>query len=185
MKLNKSVIIAIVAGLAVILMAIVGANIVKANAITHEEQVTEAYSAIKVQEKRRSDLIPNLVDCVKAYDKHEYETLVGIVNARKGEDGIISDDVADEIKSAINVVVESYPQLSSQQNYTNLMNELSITENKIAETRDAYNKAVSRYNTYTRNPIYSFFLDTTGYEKLEFEKLSYDVSEDAPTNLFD
>ena len=64
------------------------------------------------------------------------------------------------------------------------MKESSITENKIAETRNAYNNAVSRYNTYTRHPINKFFLSLTGYEKIEFQKLSYDVSEDAPTNLF-
>ena len=64
------------------------------------------------------------------------------------------------------------------------MKESAITENKIAETRTAYNKAVSRYNTYVRHPIKRFFLSISGYEVIEFEKLSYDVSEDAPTDLF-
>jgi len=185
MKFNKGIVIIIVAVVAAIIMAIVGINSVPANAIAYEEKVTEAQSAIKVQEKRRADLIPNLADAIKAYDQHEYETLMDVVNARKAQDGTISDDTVNEINEIVNVVLENYPQLSSQENYKEFMKESSITENKIAETREAYNKAVSRYNTYTRNPIYKFFLSLTGYERVEFQKLSYDVSEDAPTNLFD
>ena len=83
------------------------------------------------------------------------------------------------------MVVEQYPQLSSQANYQELMNELSTTENKISITRDSYNKMVTRYNTYVRNPINKLFLGLTGYEKVDFQKLDYDVSADAPTNLFD
>lgn len=181
----KGILIAGAAILAVIILVIVGINSVAGNAITYEETVTEAQSAIKIQEKRRADLIPNLADCVKAYDKHEYETLVDIISARKGQDGTIPDDVVNEVNNIINVVVEKYPELSSQANYKELMNELAITENKIAETRNAYNKTVSRYNTYTRHPIRKFFLSLSGYEKVEFQKLNYDVSEDAPTNLFD
>ena len=78
------------------------------------------------------------------------------------------------------MIIEDYPQLESSDNYKEFMKESSITENKIAETREAYNKTVSRYNTYTRNPIKKFFLNLTGYEIQEFEKLSYNVSEDAP-----
>lgn len=185
MKFNKGIVIIIVAVVVAIIMAIVGINSVPANAIAYEEKVTEAQSAIKVQEKRRADLIPNLADAIKAYDQHEYETLMDVVNARKAQDGTISDDTVNEINEIVNVVLENYPQLSSQENYKEFMNESSITENKIAETREAYNKAVSRYNTYTRNPINKFFLSLTGYERVEFQKLSYDVSEDAPTNLFD
>lgn len=181
---SKGVIITIVAVIAVVVLVIVGINSVPGTAIGYEEKVTEAYSAIKVQEKRRADLIPNLVDCVQAYDQHEYETLMDVVKARTGADGTLSDDVVAEVKEAIHVVVEAYPALSSQRNYQELMNELSITENTIAETRNAYNKTVTRYNTYTRHPIHRFFLNMLGYEVKEFEKLSYDVSADAPTNLF-
>ena len=56
-----------------------GFNGVKNKAISYEEQISTAQSDIKVQEKRRADLIPNLVDCVKQYDKHEYETLMSVV----------------------------------------------------------------------------------------------------------
>lgn len=182
--MKKNVLIIAAVAVAVVIGIIVGINSFAANAISFEEKVTEAQSAIKVQEKRRADLIPNLVDCVKAYDAHEYQTLVDLVNARKGQDGTISDETVHEVKDIINVVVENYPELSSQKNYQELMNELSITENKIAESRDSYNRSVSRYNTYVRHPIHNMFLSLTGYEIQQFNKLDYDVSEDAPTGLF-
>ena len=64
------------------------------------------------------------------------------------------------------------------------MNELSITENLIAEYRSNYNKQVKVYKRYVRNPIKKMFLNLTGYEKQEYQYLSYDVSSDAPQNLF-
>lgn len=185
MKVNKGTIIIAAAVLAAIIVAIIGVNGVHANAIAYAEKVTEAQSAIKVQEKRRADLIPNLADAIKSYDKYEYETLVELVKARTARDGGITDETQNEIHQIIDIVMEDYPDLKSQDNYKEFMKESAITENKIAETREAYNKAVSRYNTYTLNPINKFFLNLTGYEREEFQKLSYDVSEDAPTNLFD
>lgn len=70
-----------------VVVAVIGAGMfglmgVQNKAISYEEQITSAKSEIKIQEKRRADLIPNLVDCVKAYDKHEYETLMAVVEAR-------------------------------------------------------------------------------------------------------
>lgn len=183
--MKKTIIIIVAAVLAVILMSVIVVNSVTASAIAHEEKVTEAYSGIKVQEKRRADLLPLLADAIKAYDKHEYETLMDVVEARKAQDGVITDETVNEINQIVDVVLEAYPELKSNENYKEFMKESAITENKIAETREAYNKAVSRYNTYTRNPIKKFFLNMTGYEKVEFQKLSYDVSEDAPTGLFD
>lgn len=183
--MKKTIIIIIAAVVAVVLMAVIGINSVAAKAIAYEEKVTEAYSAIKVQEKGRADLLPTLADAIKAYDKHEYETLMGVIEARKAKDGSITDDTVNEINNIIEVVLEAYPELESNENYKYFMKESTITEHKIAETREAYNKTVSRYNTYTRHPIKKFFLNLSGYERIEFEKLSYDVSEDAPTNLFD
>jgi LemA protein len=185
MKFNKGTVIVVVVVFAVIVMAIVGINHVPANAIAYEEKVTEAFSDIKVQEKRRADLLPTLADAIKAYDKHEYQTLMDVINARKASDGTISDEAVNEINDIINVVLENYPDLKSQDNYKEFMKESSITENKIAETRQAYNKAVSRYNTYTRHPINKFFLSLTGYEIIEYQKLSYNVSEDVPMHLFE
>lgn len=98
-------------------------------AITLEEQVNTAQSDIEVQEKRRVDLVYNLADCVKQYDKHESETLKAVVEGR-GSAGDI-----ENVTTAITAVAEAYPELKSNENYKTLMNELSMTENLIAEHR--------------------------------------------------
>ena len=84
----------------------------------------------------------------------------------------------------INAVAEQYPQLQSNANYKQLMNELSVTENLIAEYRSNFNKQVKEYNRYIRKFPTRLFLSMTGYESMEYEYLNYDVSSDAPTNLF-
>lgn len=164
--------------LAVVLMIFVWIQSIQGKAITYEEQVNTAQSDIKVQEKRRIDLVYNIADCVKQYDKHESETLKAIVDGR-GSTGDI-----ENVSTAITAVTESYPELKSDKNYKTLMNELSITENLIAEYRSNYNKQVKVYKRYVRNPIKKMFLNLTGYEQQEYQYLSYDVSSDAPQNLF-
>lgn len=185
MKINKGIVITVVAVVAVVIATVVGITSVPGNAIKYEEKVTEARSAIKIQEKARNETLPNMADCIKNYDKHESETIINTIKARKGEDGTITDETVNEVMRQIDVVVEKYPELSSQKNYKELMNEIAKAENKIANTREAYNKTVSRYNEYTKHPLRKFFLSLTGYERIEFKKLDYDVSEEAPTNLFD
>ena len=167
--------------LAVVMFAVFALNGVSNKAISYEEQITTAHSEIKIQEKRRADLIPNLVDCVKEYDKHEYETLMAVVEAR----GTSSDSSVQEIQTMINAVAEAYPELKSNENYKELMNELATTENLIANTRTNYNKWVSQYNTHVRKFPNRQILDFLGYEVAEYQKLTFDVSSDAPTNLFD
>lgn len=185
MKINKTILISAGAVLGVILLFIIIINSFAAQAIALEEKVSEARSAISVHEKYRADLLPTLADAVKSYDAHEYETLVGVINARQKKDGVITDATMNEVKAIIDVVVEKYPDLKSNENYKFFMTESTKTENKIAETREAYNSCVSRYNTYIKTPINSFILSICGYEKLEFDKLDYEVSSDAPKNLFD
>lgn len=167
--------------LAVILLTVFALNGVPNKVISYEEQITTAQSEIKIQEKRRADLIPNLVDCVKEYDKHEYETLMAVVEAR----GTNTDSSANEIKTMINAVAEQYPDLKSNENYKELMNELSTTENKIAQVRSNYNEWVTKYNSYTKKFPNKQVLNLLGYEVAEYQKLTFDVSSDAPTNLFD
>jgi LemA protein len=177
----KLPLIIIAAVLAVILLFVFAFQGVQNHAIGLEEQITTAQSEIKIQEKRRADLIPNLVDCVKAYDEHEYNTLMAVIEAR----GSSSDEVVGDIMANINVVAEQYPELKSNENYKQLMTELATTENLIAQTRTNYNTWVSQYNTYTRKFPNAGILSLLGYERQNFEKLNYDVSSDAPTNLFD
>ena len=177
----KLPVIILAAVLAVVLVFVFAFQGVQNHAIGLEEQITTAQSEIKIQEKRRADLIPNLVDCVKAYDEHEYNTLMAVIEAR----GSSSDEVVGDIMANINVVAEQYPELKSNENYKQLMTELATTENLIAQTRTNYNTWVSQYNTYTRKFPNASILSLLGYERQTFEKLSYDVSSDAPTNLFD
>lgn len=163
---------------AVILMLIFGVQSYQNRAISLEEQVNTAQSDIKVQEKRRVDLARNLVDCVKQYDKHESETLEAIVNGRSN-----SGDV-EQVTTSIQAVAEAYPELKSNENYKQLMNELSITENLISEYRENYNKQVKLYRKYVKAFPQRVFLNFLGYEKQEFNLLDYNAPETAPQNLF-
>lgn len=166
---------------AVIMLSIFALQGVQNKAISLEEQITTAQSEIKIQEKRRADLIPNLVDCVKAYDEHEYNTLMAVVEAR----GTDSDTAVEEITTMISAVAEAYPQLQSSENYKELMNELATTENMIANVRSNYNKWVTQYNSYIKKFPNRQILGMLGYEAGGYEKLNFNVSEDAQTNLFD
>lgn len=149
--------------------------------IVLEEQIKESESSIKIQEKRRLDLIINLVDTVKSYNKYEQETLSKIVDARsKAVDGQV-----DEAEKLINLVVEQYPELKSNENYKQVMTEMSVTENLIAEHRNNYNEQIKSYNKYVKKFPNSLILNIIGYDKQDYEYLDYEVSSDAPTNLWD
>ena len=181
MKSWKLVLIVAAVIVALVLMFVFSFQGVQNKAINLEEQITTAQSEIKIQEKRRADLIPNLVDCVKAYDEHEYKTLMNVIEAR----GTSSDAAVNEVTTMINAVAEAYPQLQSNTNYQQLMTELAVTENLIAQTRTNYNSWVTQYNAYVRKFPNSGILNMLGYERQTFEKLDFNVSSDAPTNLFD
>ena len=180
MKNTKIVLITIAIIIATILLSIFTVQGVQNKAISLEEQIYTAYSDIDIQQKRRADLIPNLVDCVKAYDQHEYQTLVDVIDAR----GTDSDQSVTEIQTMINAVAEAYPELKSNENYKELMNELATTENLIANVRSNYNKWVTKYNSYIKQFPNRQVLNILGYEAVVYEKLNFDVSSDAPTNLF-
>lgn len=174
----KLFLIVLVGIVAIILLCVFGVQSSQNKAFVLEEQVNTAQSDIKVQEKRRVDLIYNLVDCVKQYDKHEAETLTDIVEGR-GSTGDI-----ENVTTAITAVSEAYPELKSNENYKELMNELSMTENLIAEYRSNYNKQIKEYNRYVRKFPTRMFLDMLGYEVMDYQYLNYDISSDAPQNLF-
>ena len=164
--------------LAVILMCVTGVQWSQNRAISLEEAVYTAESDIKVQEKRRVDLVYNLSDCVKQYDKHESEALTGLA------DGMSKGNNVEDVSTAIAAVTYAYPELKSNENYKQLMNELSITENMIARYRENYNKSVTSYNRYVKKFPARIFLNWTGYKVLEFERLDYQAPVDAPQNLF-
>ena len=178
MKNWKLPVIIIAGVLAVILLCVFAVQGSQNKAFALEEQVNTAQSDIKVQEKRRVDLVYNLADCVKQYDKHEAETLAAIAEGR-GSSGDI-----ENVTTAITAVSEAYPELKSNENYKQLMNELAMTENLIAEHRSNYNKQIKEYNRYVRKFPTRMFLSMLGYETQEYKYLDYDVPSSAPQNLF-
>lgn len=163
---------------AVILLCVFGVQSAQNKAIRLEEAIGQADSDIKVQEKRRVDLVYNLADCVKQYDKHESETLTSLT------DGMSKGNSVEDTQTAIAAVTYAYPELKSNENYKELMNELSVTENLIAQHRENYNKSVTKYNNYVKGFPARKFLEWTGYEVQEMKRLDYDVSPTAPQNLF-
>lgn len=84
----------------------------------------------------------------------------------------------------IQAVAEAYPELKSSENYRELMNELATTENLIANYRSNFNSWVREYNKYVRKFPNRWVLSVLGYDILEYDYLDYNVSDDAPTNLF-
>ena len=175
----KVVLLVIAAIVATVLAGVFAVQGSQNKAFSLEEQVNSAESDIKVQEKRRVDLVYNLADCVKQYDKHEAETLKDIVEKR-GTAGDI-----ENASTAITAVSEAYPELKSNENYKELMNELATTENLIAQYRGCYNKQIKAYNRYVKGFPQRIFLNMLGYERQNYKYLDYESSQDAPQNLFE
>ena len=169
----KNIIIGLVTGLALVILGLFYVNGAKNGAILREQQITRSKADITVQEKRRSDLIPNLVECVKEYDKHEYETLVAIVANRKES----SDQISEDVQVAVSAVAEAYPELKSDETYMNLMLELAQTENLIANYRENYNSSVTDYNRYCLSFPHNVFLNILGYQMNTYEVLTYETHE--------
>ncbi len=179
MKNWKVLLIVAAAVFAVILMGVFGIQGSQNKAINLEESIQTAQSDIKVQEKRRVDLVYNLADCVKQYDKHEADTLTAIVEGR-GSAGDI-----ENVTTAITAVSEAYPELKSNENYKQLMTELATTENLMAQYRENYNRQVGTYNRYVKGFPTRVYLNWCGYERQDYQRLDYNAPVDAPQHLFD
>lgn len=176
-------IFAIIGGIivALILLFVVMFATTNNRAINLEEQINGASSEIEVQEKRRVDLIYNLVDTVEAYAEYEGATLANVTEARTD---VVNGNI-EEAQMAITAVAEAYPELKASENYNQLMTELALTENMIAQSRNNYNTQVKEYNKFVRSFPASMILNIMGYEKVEFSYTEYEAPEDAPQNLFD
>ena len=118
-----------------------------------KNKVEDQASQIDVELKRRFDLVPNLVETVKGYTKHEKETLENVVNARNSY--VSADNLGDQLKadgeltnaiSKLFALTESYPDLKANENFMNLQNELSAIEEKIVYARQFYNDSVLMLN---------------------------------------
>lgn len=116
-------------------------------------KVKDGWSQIDVLLKRRADLIPNLVETVKGYTKHEEGTLTAVVEARNKavsattpEEAITAEGEMTQALSRLFALTESYPELKANQNYLDLQKSLEETENKITYSRQFYNDNVLNYN---------------------------------------
>jgi len=120
--------------------------------IVLRNRIDNAFSQIDVQLRRRYDLIPNLVEIVKGYAKHEKETLAEVIKARGGlvqgtpDDRIASNNMLTQAMGKLMVVMEQYPKLMANENFLKLQDELAGTENKISYVRTAYNDSVLELN---------------------------------------
>jgi len=143
--------------------------------VVKRNRVKNAWSQIDVQLKRRADLIPNLVETVKGYMKHEREVLENITKARAAlqqaktvKDKAKADNVIAGALKTLFAVAENYPNLKANENFLQLQEELSGIESKIAYARQFYNDCVLDYNNsikiFPKNIIASIF----GFKPEEF-----------------
>jgi len=147
--------------------------------------VSEALSQIEVQLKRRADLIPNLVETVKGYAKHEQATFDAVVTARAKAttastvpDMAAADGALTQALRGLLAVAEAYPDLKASTNFLSLQEELSTTENKVAFARQFYNDTVRALNTAVKTIPTSFFV---GFAKIT-EREFYEVDDPQDRN---
>jgi LemA protein len=156
-------------------------------------QVKNAWAQIDVQLKRRYDLIPNLVETVKGYMKHERETLEAVTKARNLAQQASSAGAGErakaegELSSALSrllAVVERYPDLKANQNFLALQEELTSTENKISFSRQYYNDSVLRYNNQTQMVPSNIVASMFGFKVGEFFEVTLAAEREAPKVSF-
>ena len=170
--------------------------------INERNRVKNAFAQIDVQLTRRHDLIPNLVEAVKGYMKHERETLEAVVNARnaaqKSLDAAKSDPAnAEAIKDLgasegaltaalgrLFALAEAYPDLKANQNMMQFQEELTSTENKVAFARQAFNDAVLNYNNSAQNFPNNLIANAFGFELASFLEIESEEKREVPEVSF-
>lgn len=143
-------------------------------------EAEETSSNIDIQLKRRSDLIPNLVNTVKGYAKHEEETFTKITQLRQQmmnpnssmNDKMEANNQLTNTMTHLFAVAENYPELKANTNFLNLQEELANTENKVSYSRSAYNSCVTNYNTAITMFPGNIFAKMFHFEKKEFIKIA-------------
>ncbi len=149
--------------------------------VAKDEAVATAWGNVQTQYQRRADLIPNLVNTVKGYAKHESGTLKEVVEARSKATQIKvdSDDLTPEKLKQIQAaqgelsqalgrllaITESYPELKANENFSELQAQLEGTENRINESRQLYNESVQSYNVSVRSFPKNIVAGMFGFEK--------------------
>jgi LemA protein len=154
-------------------------------------QLDNAWAQIDVQLKRRHDLIPNLVETVKGYAKHERGTLEAViqarnlaVNAKTVTERAQAENVLTGALKSLFAVAEAYPDLKANQNFMALQEELTGTENKVAFSRQFYNDTAMTYNTqievFPTNVIANMF----GFGRRDFFEVKAEPEREAPKVQF-
>ncbi|EGQ9465482.1 LemA family protein [Vibrio parahaemolyticus] len=166
----------------IVLLVVVYAISIYNKLVTLRNRFKNSFAQIEVQLKRRYDLIPNLVNTAKGYMDHEKETFERVIQARNqaiaglkaASDAPDSDAAISQLSQAegmlqnalgkLNVVVEAYPELKANETMSQLQEELTSTENKVAFARQAFNDAVTSYNTYKQTFPPVIFANTFGFQ---------------------
>jgi LemA protein len=156
-------------------------------------QVKNAWAQIDVQLKRRHDLIPNLVETVKGYMKHERETMEAVTKARTLAQQVSSAGPGERAKAEgelsaalarLLAVAEKYPDLKASQNFLALQEELTSTENKISFSRQFYNDSVMTYNNKTQMFPSNVVASMAGFKHGEFFEVTVAAEREAPKVSF-
>lgn len=152
--------------------------------VNHRNKVNNQWSQIDIQLKRRADLIPNLVETVKGYAKHEKDTLNGVIEARNK--AVNATSVNDKVKannelsgaiSKLFALSESYPDLKANENFLSLQNDLKETENKITYARQFYNDAAMNFNNVVEMFPSNIVANMFKFKKFEFFQVAEEEKE--------
>ncbi len=159
--------------------------------IAMDEQVKSQWAQVENQLKRRYDLIPNLVETVKGYAKHEKELFENIANARTKyfqaatvKDKIQASQQLEGVLSRLLMLQESFPQLKANESFLKLQDSLEGTENRIAVERKRYNDDVRTLNTYRRTVFGRFFASLAGVNEAQYYEIPQ-AEKEAPKVKFD
>ena len=147
--------------------------------VTGSTEVDEAWAQIDVQLKRRTDLIPNLVETVKGYAKHEKSVFENVTKARSalmgaktpGDSAKANDMLSGALKSLF-AVAENYPQLKANENFMELQKELEDTEDKVAYARQFYNTQLMDYNVKVKTFPNVLLAGSFGFTQKQFFKVA-------------
>lgn len=143
--------------------------------VSLKTNIEEAWSQIDVQLKRRADLIPNLVESVKGYAKHEKTVFSDVTKARSAMMGARTlagkAQASDMLTAALGkliAIAEAYPQLKANENFVQLQKELSDTEDKVAYSRQYYNNLIRDYNEKIRTFPNTLFNESLGFKEQDY-----------------
>jgi LemA protein len=177
--------------LAVVAVLVVLFIVVYNGLVSKRVRCQEAWSQIDVQLKRRYDLIPNLVETVKGYAAHEKETLERVIQARNqaiAAEGVRQQAEAENFLSGalrqLFALSESYPNLKANENFSQLQEELTSTENRIAFARQHYNDSAAVYNTARQKFPNTMVASLFGFTARDYFELEEPAQREAPKVQF-